>query len=96
MRMLNIPIQKHVPDHQKPPFLHPPFEHVIEYERSKTRSLSDTSKHHFEHVIEYECSKPDPKTGARPSRSVHFWTKFSTRNSIRMLSNPIPKPIPNH
>ena len=67
MRMLNIPIQKHVPDHQNPPFLHPPFEHVIEYKRSKTRSLSDTSKHHFEHVIEYECSKPDPKTGARPS-----------------------------
>ena len=26
------------PDHQKPLFLHPPFEHVIEYERSKTRS----------------------------------------------------------
>ena len=38
MRMLKIPISKHVPDHEKPLFLHPPFEHVIEYERSKTRS----------------------------------------------------------
>ena len=35
IRTLQSPIsKKHIPDHQKPPFLHPPLEHVIEYERS--------------------------------------------------------------
>ena len=104
MRMFKNPIPKTFPDHQKAFIYEHPFEHVIEYEfletRSQNRCQTIKKRSFLNHVLNTQFNtnalKPDPKTDSKPLKYVYFWTSFCSRNWIRILKNPIPKPFPDY